>query len=77
MELKDIITLIQTVGFPIFIAVWFLIRTEKVIQASTDALNRLALIEEREIEVMRMIMLRSNMSQDEINKLNALGSKNG
>ena len=73
---KDLITLVQTVGFPIFICIWFLIRTEKVLQAAVDAVNRLALIEEREIEVMRIIMLRANLSAAESrNKINRDKSK--
>lgn len=47
---------------------WFLIRTEKVLQAAVDAVNRLALIEEREIEVMRIIMLRANLSTAELDR---------
>lgn len=70
--IKDLITLIQTVGFPIFICIWFLIRTEKVLQAAVDAVNRLALIEEREIEVMRIIMLKANLSSKEMDALNEL-----
>ena len=35
---QEITTLISTVGFPIAVTVWFMIRTEKVIQANTGAL---------------------------------------
>lgn len=33
----DLINVISTVGFPIFVAVWFMARTEKVISANTQA----------------------------------------
>lgn len=34
------ITVIQAVGFPIFVSLWFMLRTEKVITNNTAALNR-------------------------------------
>ena len=36
----EIVDVISTVGFPIFITMWFMIRTEKVIQNNTKALIR-------------------------------------
>lgn len=35
----DIPTLISTVGFPIAMCCWFMLRTEKVINNNTNALN--------------------------------------
>lgn len=34
----DYINLISNVGFPISITLWFMLRTEKVINANTEAL---------------------------------------
>ena len=36
----DFSTLITTVGFPIAMCAWFIMRTEKVIDNNTKALNR-------------------------------------
>lgn len=33
---------ISTVGFPIFVAVWLLLRTDKFIRKNTEALNDLS-----------------------------------
>lgn len=38
--MTDINTLISTVGFPIALCIWFMLRTEKVINNNTKALNR-------------------------------------
>lgn len=38
MEYTDLIT---SVGFPIFVCLWFMFRTEKVIKANTEALIKL------------------------------------
>jgi len=35
----DIVGLIGSVGFPIVVALWFMVRTEKVIKANTSALG--------------------------------------
>ena len=35
----ELIRSIQTVGFPIVVCVWFMLRTEKVITNNTTALN--------------------------------------
>lgn len=37
----EITSLISTVGFPIFMVVWFMVRTEKVINRNTDAVNNM------------------------------------
>jgi len=37
----DLITTISTVGFPIAMCIWFMLRTEKVIQNNTVALTKL------------------------------------
>lgn len=34
-------TLISNVGFPIAVSLWFMFRTEKVINANTDATRRM------------------------------------
>ena len=36
--MMEIVEVISTVGFPIFITLWFMIRTEKVIKNNTEAL---------------------------------------
>jgi hypothetical protein len=41
MSLQDIISLINGVGFPIFVSVYLLLSTNKLIQANTDATNLL------------------------------------
>lgn len=35
----EIISLIEQVGFPIVMVLWFMIRTEKVIKANTEVLG--------------------------------------
>jgi len=37
----DFVVLVQSVGFPIAITLWFMLRTEKVIQRNTDAFIKL------------------------------------
>lgn len=34
----EIITVIQTLGFPVFVTLWFMFRTEKVINKNTEAM---------------------------------------
>lgn len=41
MNVTDIGTLISTVGFPIFVAVWMLYKTSKDSEAMKDAINDL------------------------------------
>lgn len=41
MNVTDIGTLISTVGFPIFVAVWMLYKTSKDSEAMKDAINNL------------------------------------
>ena len=38
------VSLISTLGFPITVCLWFMIRTEKIIAKNTEAVNNLALI---------------------------------
>jgi hypothetical protein len=46
--MNETTTLIQTVGFPIFVVLWFMFRTERVLKANTEALISLTkLIGER------------------------------
>jgi len=42
--MEDYASLIGTLGFPIFVCLWFMIRTEKVIKANTEAFNRLTVV---------------------------------
>lgn len=39
---KDIAALISTVGFPAFVACWFMLRIEKLHLANINAINELA-----------------------------------
>lgn len=41
MSVQDISTLISTVGFPIFVAVWMLYKTSKDSESLKDAVNEL------------------------------------
>lgn len=41
MNMQDISTLISTVGFPIFVAVWMLYKSSKDSEALKDAVNEL------------------------------------
>lgn len=45
----DYVSLIQTLGFPIFVVVWFMFRTEKVLTSNTKAIQELttAIIEKK------------------------------
>jgi len=38
---EEIIVLLRDFGFPIFVCLWFMFRTEKIIGRNTDALNKL------------------------------------
>jgi hypothetical protein len=61
MELKDIIAAIQSVGFPVVMVLWFMLRTEKVIAANTAALTTLALTESQEREALRQLLDKSGV----------------
>lgn len=37
--MSEIVDLITQLGFPIFVCLWFMLRTEKVIQSNTEAMN--------------------------------------
>lgn len=37
--MEDYVSLIGSLGFPIFVSLWFMLRTEKVIQSNTEALT--------------------------------------
>jgi len=37
----EFVTLISSLGFPIAMCLWFMFRTEKIIAANTNALNKL------------------------------------
>ena len=54
-NLKDAITIIQAVGFPILLVLWFMLRTEKVIERNTIALETLTRIESQELELLRTL----------------------
>ena len=36
--------LIGTYGFPVFVCLWFMLRTEKIIKGNTDAINNMRLV---------------------------------
>jgi len=38
---NDLVQIISSVGFPIVVCLWFMLRTEKVIKANTTALNEI------------------------------------
>lgn len=40
----EITALISTLGFPIVVCLWFMLRTEKIIMKNTEAINNLILI---------------------------------
>ena len=40
----EVIDLITKIGFPIFVCLWFMVRTEKVIKNNTAALEQVKLI---------------------------------
>jgi len=44
---SELIALVSNVGFPIAVTVWFMVRTERVINANTDATRRMIEILER------------------------------
>lgn len=44
VDLDAIQQLISTVGFPIAITLWFMLRTEKVIQNNTDTLTQIKVV---------------------------------
>jgi hypothetical protein len=48
MEIKDIITFIQSIGFPIFVAVYVLIRLEKTLGQINETLKDLVIQLERD-----------------------------
>ena len=39
---QDILSTIQNVGFPIFVTMWFMFRTEKIIKKNTDVIESLS-----------------------------------
>ena len=52
---SQLITFIQSVGFPIVLVLWFMLRTEKVIERNTNALETLTRIESQELEILRQM----------------------
>lgn len=52
---QQFITFVQSVGFPIALVIWFMLRTEKVIERNTIALETLTRIESQELELLRTI----------------------
>jgi hypothetical protein len=49
----SIITIIQSVGFPIFVATWLLVRTDKKEAATKDAIDKNTAVIERLSEVIK------------------------
>ena len=39
---SQILEILQNYGFPIFVCLWFMFRTEKIINRNTEAIERLA-----------------------------------
>jgi len=52
---QQFITFVQAVGFPIALVIWFMLRTEKVIERNTVALETLTRIESQELELLRTL----------------------
>jgi hypothetical protein len=44
MAATEIIAIIRDLGFPIFVTLWFMYRTEKVINRNTDSIEKLTLM---------------------------------
>ncbi len=44
---QEAVNMISTLGFPIFVCLWFMIRTEKVIKNNTEALGDFKIVVER------------------------------
>jgi hypothetical protein len=42
--METILSILQNFGFPIAVCLWFMLRTEKIINKNTDAVNSLTLI---------------------------------
>ncbi|MBM7623705.1 YvrJ family protein [Sporohalobacter salinus] len=42
--MKDIVSFIQQIGFPAFVALYVLVRLEPLIQSNTEAINKLAVV---------------------------------
>jgi hypothetical protein len=57
ISLKDLMTLLQTFGFSVVMVIWFMVRTEKVIERNTVALDNLTRTEASETEVLRAVAL--------------------
>lgn len=45
--MMEYLEMIGTYGFPIFMCLWFMFRTEKIINRNTDVLERLADVMEK------------------------------
>ena len=56
MEVNNIINLIQTLGFPIFVVLWFMWRTEKVITANTEAIYKSAEILKSNAQILGQLV---------------------
>jgi hypothetical protein len=55
ITVKDVILLVQSVGFPILIAIWFMFRTETIINKNTEVTQSLVVIETIEVELLRAL----------------------
>lgn len=40
----DLFSIISSLGFPIAMCLWFMLRTEKLVEANTSAINNLILL---------------------------------
>jgi uncharacterized membrane protein (Fun14 family) len=57
MTLTEAVNLLQSVGFPALMVVWFMLRTETVIRANTSALQELAEGEIKERQLLATLVL--------------------
>ncbi len=53
MSIDEITTLISTVGFPIFVAVWMLYKSDKAQKESTDAISNNTKVLQELIDLIR------------------------
>lgn len=49
MMTEEILIFIKELGFPIFVCLWFMLRTERIIKNNTKALNRNSTVIEKRV----------------------------
>lgn len=55
MTLQEILTAISTVGFPIAVALWFMIVDHKDSKANTEAINKMANVVENNTKLVEKL----------------------